>query len=178
MSDGIAPGPDATVSEAIYTKRPNLFYMLLLGSATTRVVVMMTVMITDRKKAGRGGHEWVCARTRSQHTPTCAHTNRIYTDMYSYLQVSSPNSKRRRFENSVSPIFPFLKFVFFVQRRSSSALCSFFFSSARCHSLILSLRLSITANPPRLRCSCTTRFNTTGFSWICVKCYNRLLREN
>lgn len=54
----------------------------------------------------------VHAYSEPAHTHMCTQKYRVYTDMYSYLQVSSLNFKLLRFVNSVSPIFPFEVFLF------------------------------------------------------------------
>lgn len=51
--------------------------------------------------------------TPSQHTPThTSHKYWVYTDMYSYLQVSSPNFKLVTVCKFSQPYFPILKLCF------------------------------------------------------------------
>lgn len=127
------------------------------------------------------GHTWVYTHTPTPHTHpyVCSHKYWVYTDMYSYLQVSSLNFKLLRFVNSVSPIFPFWSFsCVFTQRRSSSSLlfsffispvslpsapcfthpCSFFFFS-------LSLQLWITLNFSQPSFSALLLHDTSQRNW-------------
>lgn len=152
---------------------------------------------TDRKKAGRGGtHGCTHTPPAGAHPHMRSHKYWVYTDMYSYLQVSSPNFKLLRFVNSVSPIFPFWSCLVFFRTaqiflRSSSLFIFHQLSVTPCFTRPRFLFFSpppppwaydtewtwIFHNPPYLCCFCTTHLNATGVSWICVKCYNRLLRE-
>lgn len=139
---------------------------------------------TDRKKAGRGAHMGEPA-----HTHMCTDINIEYTlictVIYRYLHWTS-NFWGLEIQ---SALFSHLKSCVFVQRRSSSALYLLIFLSAQCHSQVLPALPTlffqayksesnwIFHNLPNLCCFCTTRLNATNISWICVKCYNRLLRE-
>lgn len=95
--DGTASSPDVTMSKAICTSCPTLFYMLLVGSVMMMITHTHTHSHTD---AGRGAPTYT--HSELMHTQM-----EIYTDMYSYLHVSSLNFKLVRFVDSVSPIFPF-----------------------------------------------------------------------
>lgn len=71
-SDGTASSCAVAVSEAVYAKCPNLFYMLLVGCATAT--------ITDGKeKAGRGARAGAGVDAHPlEYTPIC-------TAIYRYL---------------------------------------------------------------------------------------------